>query len=198
VSRSGDKLTKAFELGSDRVGVALHSKSSAPRHHGQTPSIKLFTERDTGLLRATALGVPEGMAALAEARIAAAMDAGAFDGLPGRGAPLRFEDDSLIDPEWRIAFRLLKKAGMAPAWIEERKEILRERDLARSGLAVAPADSLGRAEAERRFSVLAGPLNRRITLLNLIVPGPRWALAAIDIKQEICRRGAIAEPAAAA
>jgi len=116
--------------------------------------------------------------------------AGAFDRLPGRGAPLRLEDDSLVDPEWRIAFRLLKGAGMAPAWIEARKEIDRELDDARSALAAVPAGSPRRAEAERCFADLAALLNRRIMLFNLSTPGPRWARPPIDIERETSLLGA--------
>lgn len=139
--------------------------------------------------RATAHSVPWGIEALAEARIAAAMDAGEFDALPGRGAPLRLEDDSLVHPEWRNAFRLLKEAGMAPAWIEGRREIDREMDHIRSTLAAVPAGSVRRAEAERCFSEKAALLNRRILLLNLSAPGPRWAQPAIDIERELSHFG---------
>jgi hypothetical protein len=139
--------------------------------------------------RATALSVPEGIESLAEARIKAAMDAGEFDGLPGRGAPLRLDDDPLGRPEWRMAFRTLKNAGLAPAWIEAGQEIAEAVALARAALAAIPADDPKRAEAVARFADQAAVLNRRIALFNLTVPAPRWARSQIDVEQEIRRIG---------
>ncbi len=135
--------------------------------------------------RATDLGFRQGIESLAETRIAAAMEAGEFDRLPGRGAPLRLEDDSLTPPEWRIAFRLLKNAGLAPAWIELRNEIDEAVALARSALAAVPASEPGRAEALRRFAEQADDINRRIALFNLSVPSPRWARSPLDVEREI-------------
>jgi hypothetical protein len=139
---------------------------------------------------------PQGIERLAEARIQAAMDAGEFDNLPGRGAPLQLQDDSLIDPAWRLAFRVLKGAGMAPAWIEIRRELDQEIELARAGLAAVAVGDPGRSEAERRFTGVALDLNHRIARLNLLVPGPRWTKPSIDIEVEISRLGVVA-PAAA-
>jgi hypothetical protein len=81
----------------------------------------------------------------------------------------------MVPPEWRMAFRLLKNAGLAPAWIEARQEIDEAVALARSALAAAPDDEPGRAEAMRRFAERAADLNRRIALFNLSVPR-RWRL----------------------
>ncbi len=137
--------------------------------------------------RATALSVPLGIESLVESRILAAMEAGEFDRLPGRGAPLRFEDDSLVPPEWRMAFHLLGNSGLAPAWIEAGKEIDLAVDRVRSGLAALPSDASQRAEALRRFAGQAADLNRRIVLFNLSVPSPRWARTLIDVEREISR-----------
>lgn len=52
---------------------------------------------------------------LAENRIAAAMAAGDFEDLRGRGSPLSLQDDSSVPLEWRLAFRLLRSRGLAPA-----------------------------------------------------------------------------------
>ena len=139
--------------------------------------------------RATALSVPQGIESLAEARIKAAMDAGEFDGLAGRGAPLRLDDDPLSRPEWRMAFRMLKNAGLAPAWIEAGKDIAQAVDLARAALAAIPDDDPKRADAVARFADQAAVLNRRIALFNLCVPAPRWARSQIDVEAEIRRIG---------
>jgi hypothetical protein len=60
---------------------------------------------------------------LAEARIEEAIEAGAFDALPGAGRPLDLDDDRLVPEELRAAYRVLKRAGFVPPEIEARKEI---------------------------------------------------------------------------
>jgi len=62
-------------------------------------------------------------AQLAEGRIADAMARGEFDGLPGRGKPLPRDDQSLISPELRMAYRILKNAGIVPQAVALHKEI---------------------------------------------------------------------------
>lgn len=61
--------------------------------------------------------------ALAEQRILAALEAGEFDHLPGAGRPLELEDDSLVPEELRMAYRILKNAGLVPPEIEALREI---------------------------------------------------------------------------
>ncbi len=52
---------------------------------------------------------------LAERKIAEAVAKGEFTGLPGEGRPLDLEDDALVPEEERLANRILKNAGLAPA-----------------------------------------------------------------------------------
>ena len=59
---------------------------------------------------------------IAEAKIAEAVRAGAFDNLPGAGRPLELDDDRLIPQESRLAYRILRNAGFVPAEIETRRE----------------------------------------------------------------------------
>ena len=61
--------------------------------------------------------------ALAEARIREAMVQGAFDDLPGTGRPLTLDDDALVAPELRAAYRVLKNSGFVPPEVEARREI---------------------------------------------------------------------------
>ena len=42
----------------------------------------------------------------------------------GKGKPLRLEDDSLEDPEWRMAYHMLREGGFSLPWIELRQEIV--------------------------------------------------------------------------
>jgi hypothetical protein len=121
---------------------------------------------------------------LAENRIAAAMAAGAFDALPGCGAPLRLEDDSSVPAEWRLAFRLLRSNGYAPDWIESGDEIRRGIAAARAGLAAVDRSAAVRPQAEAVFAARALALNRQIVCHNLHAPAPRWHIPWIDIERE--------------
>lgn len=60
---------------------------------------------------------------IAEERIREAMERGEFDDLPGKGKPLKLEDDSHLPPDLRIAYKILKNADCLPPELELRKEI---------------------------------------------------------------------------
>jgi hypothetical protein len=60
---------------------------------------------------------------IAEQKIQEAMRKGAFDNLSGQGKPLEIEDLSDINPESRMAFKILKNAGCVPPEVELKKEI---------------------------------------------------------------------------
>lgn len=60
---------------------------------------------------------------LAEQRIREALLRGDFDGLPGVGRPLVFDDDVFVSPEHRMASRVFKRAGCTPREILLRREI---------------------------------------------------------------------------
>lgn len=60
---------------------------------------------------------------VAEQRILEAIERGEFADLPGAGKPLRLDDDRLVPPELRMAYRVLKNAGLVPPEIELRREI---------------------------------------------------------------------------
>jgi hypothetical protein len=100
---------------------------------------------------------------IAERKIREAMDEGAFDKLDGAGQPIWLEENPYEDPAQRIAHRLLRNNGFAPAWIEEAKDIDREIGRLRAG------DAARDPEAYRqRIAVL----NRRIAAFNLKTPVP--------------------------
>ncbi len=69
---------------------------------------------------------------VAEQRIREAMERGEFDRLPGAGQPLKLEDDAMVPPELRMAYKILKNAGCLPPELELRKEIVTLRDLLRT------------------------------------------------------------------
>lgn len=64
-----------------------------------------------------------------EERILEAQRAGAFDNLPGKGKPLRFDDESWVPEDLRVAYRVLKNAHVLPPEAELMKEIHTLEDL---------------------------------------------------------------------
>jgi hypothetical protein len=66
---------------------------------------------------------------IAEQRILEAIERGDFDDLPGKGKPLKLEDDSWIPEDLRAAYRVLKNAGCLPPEMELKKEIITLKDL---------------------------------------------------------------------
>jgi hypothetical protein len=52
---------------------------------------------------------------LAEKRIAQAIERGEFERLPGQGQPLDLQEDPLVPEDLRMAYRILRNAGYAPA-----------------------------------------------------------------------------------
>lgn len=68
---------------------------------------------------------------LAERHIRDAIDRGEFDNLPGHGRPLKLDDDSMVPPELRAAYRLLKNSGYLPPELELSREIRSVEDLLR-------------------------------------------------------------------
>ena len=66
---------------------------------------------------------------IAEQRIKEALERGEFDNLPGRGEPLKLEDDSNVPEDLRLAYKILKNADCLPPEIEAKKEIRQMEDL---------------------------------------------------------------------
>ena len=97
---------------------------------------------------------------IAERKIREAMEEGAFDHLEGAGKPLDLRENPFEDASDRMAHRLLKNNGFAPAWIEEAKEIDAELHRLRAEGKVSKDDFRRRVVA----------LNRRILSFNLKAP----------------------------
>ena len=93
---------------------------------------------------------------IAESRIEQAIARGELDHLPGRGKPLQLEDDSMIPEEYRMAYRLLKNAGLVPPEIDLQKEInALERTLA------AITDEAGQDRVRKKLQCLYLRLENR-------------------------------------
>ena len=59
---------------------------------------------------------------IAERRISEAQARGELDDLPGAGAPLALDDDTLVPEDLRVAHRILKNAGLLPPQLEPHRE----------------------------------------------------------------------------
>ena len=64
-----------------------------------------------------------------EKKIKQAVEKGEFDNLPGKGQPLKLEDDSHVPEELRLAYKILKNADFVPPEVQLRKEIRQMEDL---------------------------------------------------------------------
>lgn len=116
---------------------------------------------------------------LTEKSIREAIEKGEFDNLPGKGQPLDLSENPFEDPDLRTVHRLLRNAGFAPAWIEERKDIEAVFELARTKLARAwriygpDGASRDNDEWERNvaeFRETISELRKRVHLYNLKAP----------------------------
>src|SRR5215471_19077933 len=120
---------------------------------------------------------------LVDKKIREAMEAGEFDNLSGAGEPIDLSENPFADPDWRQAHRLMRSAGFAPSWIEERKDIDASLEAARITLARnstilrnarntihEPAARQRWQQAKSTFQVKIAELNRRIDAWNLKTP----------------------------
>src|SRR5882762_9612164 len=113
---------------------------------------------------------------LTEKQLREAIERGEFDDLPGKGEPIDLRENPFEDPDLRTVHRLLRNAGFAAAWLEEKKDIDAELDGARKVLLRGRelfSDDLKRSEWDRvvrEFREKALELNQRIRLYNLKAP----------------------------
>ncbi len=87
---------------------------------------------------------------IAEERISQAVRDGELDNLPGQGKPLELEDDSGIPAELRLAYKVLKNAGITPPELDTHNQLMQAEDL----LMNAP-DEKARYKALKRVNYLA-------------------------------------------
>jgi hypothetical protein len=91
---------------------------------------------------------------LAEERIKKAQDEGAFDDLPGRGQPLRLDDDAHVPEDLRLAWRVLKNADCLPPELLAQREIHTARELLAS-----LTDEAERYQQMQRLNLMVTRLN---------------------------------------
>lgn len=93
----------------------------------------------------------------AERYIIDAQQKGELDNLPGSGKPLELDDDSLVPPELRAGYRLLRNAGYLPVELQDRQE------------ALTIVELLSQLEVEAQYTLLDNyqNLRKRLALLEL-------------------------------
>jgi hypothetical protein len=133
-------------------------------------------------------------------RIEEAMKAGAFDNLPGKGKPLRLNENPNEPSDMQMAHKILKNNDLTPPWIADRKAILAEIETIRGEMrrqwdrVQSGADGAdGAAEWQRvipLWETRIGDLNRRIRDLNLGMPIPSMEILRLDLNDELARMGA--------
>jgi len=129
---------------------------------------------------------------LAEKRLREAIESGEFDDLPGKGEPIDLRENPFEDPDLRTVHRLLRNAGFAPAWIEERKDIDAELAAAQRKLSRAWAlfgdGGKAKSEAEwersvKEFREQVVELQQRIRIYNLKAPAAVFHRKHIDVEK---------------
>ncbi len=100
---------------------------------------------------------------LVEERIRRAQEEGVFDDLPGKGKPLKLDDDACIPEDLRQAYKVLKNSNCLPVELELRKEIFNLRQLLNAAI-----DEESRRELRRELNllILKSNLKRRNSALN--------------------------------
>jgi DnaJ family protein C protein 28 len=128
-----------------------------------------------------------------------AIEEGKFDNLPGKGKPLHIEENPNADPEWELAYHLIKESGFTLPWIITIREI--ETDIEKASedlqhawkwrmiyLSAEVPDEKASAEwvrALEAFKVKLPALNKRIRDYNLEVPNARFQRPTLNYEQEI-------------
>jgi hypothetical protein len=104
---------------------------------------------------------------IVEERIQKAQRQGLFDNLPGKGKPLKLDDDSGIPEGLRLAFKILKNSNCLPIEMELRKEVFNIRQLLDAAI-----DPETRQERRRDLNLLILRINslRRGTAIGLDLP----------------------------
>ena len=128
-----------------------------------------------------------------ERKIQEAMESGAFDNLPGKGEPLSIDQNPHEDPDWALAFHILKSNEFTLPWVERKRAIERKTEAARLTLRRAQESFIhgddesfaASGRAVTAFREQAVEINREIRSYNLQVPLAQLQLAPIKIDREI-------------
>lgn len=117
---------------------------------------------------------------LTERLIREAQEAGTFDELPGRGRPLRLDDDRYAG-EMALANHVLRNAGAAPPWIEADKEVRQHLDAIEALLIRAErSPASARTRLERSLAGLADAHDDAARRLEGLAPTARQHRPRLD------------------
>ena len=128
-----------------------------------------------------------------------AMEEGKFNDLPGKGKPLAWDHNPHEDPEWGLAYHVLRSGGFTLPWIETRQSI--ENDLVEARQALLRSwqwretarqrnQPFAEVEAEWRRAVQTFretllSLNQRIREYNLQAPADQFQLPPLVLEREL-------------
>jgi DnaJ family protein C protein 28 len=143
-----------------------------------------------------------------EELIQRAIQEGKFNDLPGKGQPLRLDDNPHAEPEWQLAYHLLQENGFSLPWLELRQELEAEIEAARHAFKLAcewrlsapvdetpvihPPHPISELDAEfqralRVFTEKIPQINQRIFVYNLQTPLDRFQMRKLNLEQELKR-----------
>ena len=131
---------------------------------------------------------------MTEKMLREAIENGEFHDLPGKGEPIDLQENPFEDPDLRVVHRLLRNAGFAPAWLEERKDSDAELAAAETKLSRAWAlfsqqeKTPSEAEWERslkEFREQVVELQQRIRIYNLKAPAAVFQRKHIDVEKVV-------------
>ena len=91
---------------------------------------------------------------IVEERIQKAQQEGVFDNLPGKGKPLKLDDDEFVPEDLRLVYKILKNSNCLPIEMERRKEIFNLRQLLNAAI-----DKETRRELQRELNLLVLEFN---------------------------------------
>ncbi len=141
---------------------------------------------------------------LVEEQIREAIARGDYDNLPGRGRPQDLRINPHVHPDDRMAHDMLAAQGYALPWIEERRDLLRDRDRLLTSLRTAwerhggalPTAAARARERARWIAAVAAfrrdadALNARIRSHNHTVPLHGMRVALLDPEAALRELGA--------
>ncbi|MGH2633015.1 MAG: DnaJ family domain-containing protein [Tepidiformaceae bacterium] len=141
-----------------------------------------------------------GLEQLIETQIQEAMEAGAFDHLPGAGKPLAWSDlERLAGDNW-LGYKVLQNGGMLPEWLGLAREIERDQEqLARLDERHASLCDSANAEDDwprylpgirvllSRYEDAARELRKKQDRFNMSAPSLRSERPAIWVEHHLAR-----------
>ena len=140
-------------------------------------------------------------------RIEEAMRRGEFDHLPGHGRPLDLRREPFVPEDQQMAFKLLQNNDLTPAWIAERKDVLKGIEGFRQQVQAIAGQARTRWDAAQddahrhdlamtwlrwitRWEGDIAAINRRIGTLNLRQPSIHLEVFKLQLDDELRRAGA--------